>query len=43
MSTLHFDVVELYYEGMNSRQIANELDVPHYVVMGILESLNQDF
>lgn len=43
MSNLHFEVVELYNSGMSSRQIAVALDVPHYVVVGILESMNQDF
>lgn len=43
MSKLHFEVVELYNEGMNSQQIAKELRVSHYIVVGILESLNQDF
>lgn len=43
MSNLHFEVVELYNEGMNSRQIAETLRVPHYLVVGVLESLNRDF
>lgn len=43
MSKLSFEVVELYHQGLNSRQIAEELGVSHYIVVGILESLNQDF
>jgi orotate phosphoribosyltransferase-like protein len=42
MSNIVFKVMELYDEGMSSRQIAVTLDVPHDFVVGILESLNQD-
>jgi hypothetical protein len=42
MSELHLLIMDLYGEGLTAKQIAEDLDIPLYIVISVFEDMNRD-